>query len=172
MLRTIYKLGEPVLEQVAEPVPDEKFGSDELKQLIGDMFETMYDAQGVGLAAPQIGLGQRIFVVDPTGGEDQSQQLAVINPEILDTAGTQTGEEGCLSIPGFRGDVTRANRVRIRARDVDGSTYEIEGEELLARAILHENDHLDGILFLKYLSALKREMIKRKIKKLQKRGEW
>jgi peptide deformylase len=170
MRRAIRKYPDPVFETPCEPV--EEFDTSDLKQLVADMFETMYDAQGVGLAAPQIGQLKRLTVIDCSGGEDKSQQLVLINPEIYETEGEQIGEEGCLSIPGFREDVKRAYRVKARAQDVQGQWFDIEGDELLARAILHENDHLDGILFLRHISPLKREIIKRKIKKLQKKGEW
>ena len=170
MIRKIVKYGDPVLETPADPV--EEFDTEELRQIVDDMFETMYDASGVGLAAPQIGLSKRLTVIDCSCGEDPEEKLVLINPEILTAEGKQVGEEGCLSIPGFREDVKRAQKVTVRARDVKGDTFEIEGEDLLARAILHENDHLDGILFLRHISSLKREMIKRKIRKLRDKGEW
>ena len=170
MVRKILKYGDPILERVAEPVTN--FGTDELKEVIADMWETMYAAKGVGLAAPQIGLGQRISVIDTSLGEDETKKVVIINPEITYTDGKQTGEEGCLSIPGFREPVTRANKVTVRAQNAEGETVELAGEELLARAFQHEIDHLNGILFLKHLSTLKRDIIKRKIKKMQKAGEW
>jgi peptide deformylase len=111
-------------------------------------------------------------VLDPSAGEDEAAKLVLVNPEILVREGVQIGEEGCLSIPGFREDVRRAYRVRVRAQDLDGNFFETDGEELLARAIQHEIDHLDGILFLQHLSLLKRDLIKRKIRKLVKAGEW
>lgn len=159
-----------MLETNCTPVAD--FGTDELKQLVEDMFETMYAHKGVGLAAPQIGLSQRLTVIDTSAGEDPSARLVLINPEILEKQGKQVGEEGCLSIPGFREDVARALQVRVRAQDVSGEFFEADGEELLARAIQHELDHLNGILFLSHLSPLKRDLIRRKIRKLQKAGEW
>ncbi|HEY3937560.1 MAG TPA: peptide deformylase [Bryobacteraceae bacterium] len=170
MVRKILKYGEPVLEQLAEPVTE--FGTDELSELITDMWETMYASKGVGLAAPQIGLGKRVSVIDISVGEDPSKKLVIINPEITSTEGRQTGEEGCLSIPGFREPVTRSNKVTVRAQNEKGETIEISGEELLARAIEHEIDHLNGVLFINHLSALKRDIIRRKIRKLQKAGEW
>lgn len=170
MVRKILKYGEPVLEQVAEPVTD--FDTPELRELIADMWETMYAAKGVGLAAPQIGLRKRISVIDISVGEDETKKIVIINPELLSKEGKQTGEEGCLSIPGFREPVTRANKVSIRARNDKGEAFDLCGEELLARAILHEVDHLNGILFINHLSTLKRDIIRRKIKKLQKAGEW
>ena len=170
MIRKILKYGDPVLEQRCEPV--EGFDEPELHQLVADMFETIKDARGVGLAAPQIGLLKRLTVIDCSAGEDPEQKLVLINPEILETEGEQIGEEGCLSIPGFQGDVKRAQRVVVRARDAKGGSFELRGEGLLARAILHENDHLNGVLFLRHLTPLKRELIKRKIRKLRKKGEW
>ena len=170
MLRKIVKYGDPVLETVCDPVTE--FDTPELEQLIDGMFETMYDAKGVGLAAPQIGLLKRLTVIDPTGGEEEGHQLVLINPEIVSTEGEQVGEEGCLSIPGFRENVKRAFTVNIRSQDEKGEWFEMTSEELLSRAILHENDHLNGILFLRHISRLKREIILRKIRKLKRNGEW
>jgi peptide deformylase len=172
MLRKIVKYGNPVLEEVCAPVAEEEFGSDELRSLVSDMFETMYHAQGVGLAAPQVGVLKRLTVIDCSGGEGEAQPHVLINPEIVDKGGTQVGREGCLSIPGFTGNVSRPMRVRTRYRTVEGERDEMEGEELLARVICHENDHLNGVLFLRHLSALKRSMIKKKIRALRKQGEW
>jgi peptide deformylase len=132
----------------------------------------MYDAKGVGLAAPQIGLSKRLTVIDCSCGEDEDEKLVLINPRIVAAEGEQVGEEGCLSIPGFREDVKRPLRVKVHAQDTQGDWIEVEGEDLLARAICHENDHLNGILFLQHISSLKRELIKRKIRKLRKKGEW
>lgn len=170
MIYKILKYGEPILEKVAEPVTE--FDTPELNQLIADMWETMYSAKGVGLAAPQIGVGQRISVIDVSVGEDQTKKIVIINPEITFREGKQTGEEGCLSIPGFREPLTRANKVTVRAQNEKGERIELSGEELLARAFQHEIDHLNGVLFISHLSALKRDIIRRKIKKLQKAGEW
>lgn len=170
MIRRIVKYGEPILEQIAKPVNE--FGTAELKEIIADMWETMYSAKGVGLAAPQIGLGKRISVIDVSAGEDETKKLVVINPSVTKREGSQTGEEGCLSIPGFREPVKRANKVLVQAQDENGEAIQVEGEELLARALEHEIDHLNGILFINHLSALKRDIIRRKIKKLQKSGEW
>ena len=170
MVRKIVKYGDPVLEQETERVVE--FGTEELNQLIADMWETMYAAKGVGLAAPQVGVTKQISVIDVSVGEDESKKIVIINPEVTSKEGKQTGEEGCLSIPGFREPVTRANQVTVKAQNANGEDIEIAGEELLARALLHEIDHLHGILFLNHLSALKRDIIKRKIKKLQKSGEW
>jgi peptide deformylase len=170
MVRKILKYGEPILERAAEPVTE--FDNAELSELIADMWETMYASKGVGLAAPQIGVAKRISVIDISVGEDESKKIVIINPEISSKEGSQTGEEGCLSIPGFREPLTRANKVTVRARDEKGEAIELEGDELLARAFQHEIDHLNGVLFIAHLSALKRDIIRRKIKKLQKAGEW
>lgn len=170
MILKILKYGEPVLEQPTQEVTE--FDTPELRQLIDDMWETMYAAKGVGLAAPQVGVSQRISVIDISVGEDESKKIVIINPEIASSEGKQTGEEGCLSIPGFREPVTRANKVTVRAQNEKGETIELCGDELLARAFQHEIDHLNGILFINHLSALKRDIIRRKIKKLQKAGEW
>lgn len=170
MVYKIVKYGDPVLERKCDPVTN--FDTPELKQFVEDMFETMYASKGLGLAAPQVGVGERLTVIDVSAGEDPSQQLVLINPEIIIKEGTQTGEEGCLSIPGFREDVTRAMKTVIRAQNVQGETIEVTGEELLARAMQHEIDHLNGVLFLSHLSPLKRDLIRRKIKKMIKAGEW
>ena len=169
MIYPIVKYGNPVLEKPAEPVTQ---FDDELKTLVADMFESMYEAKGVGLAAPQIGISKRLAVIDVTFKENPREKLVLANPEIIHTEGKQKQSEGCLSIPDFRENVTRANKVTIRAQDVNGKWYEKTGEELLARAFLHETDHLNGKLYISHLSALKRDLIKRKIRKLVKAGEW
>lgn len=162
------------LEKPAADVADSEFGTPELQQLVDDMFETMYASRGLGLAAPQIDVHKRLTVIDTSAGEEGSEpnKIILINPEIVNKEGKQTGEEGCLSIPGFREEVKRAKRVKVRARNVQGEEIEMEGEDLLARAMQHEIDHLNGILFLAHLSPLKREVIRRKIKKLMQAGEW
>ena len=169
MIYPIVKYGDPVLETPSATVT--RF-DEELKKLIEDMFESMYAARGVGLAAPQIGIAKRIAVVDVTFKEDPNAKLVLINPEIINKEGRQRSSEGCLSIPEFREDVTRAKIVTVRAQDVNGKTFEHTGEDLLARAFLHETDHLNGKLYISHVSALKRDLIKRKIKKLVKAGEW
>lgn len=169
MIYPIVKFGDPVLEKQAEPVTS---FDDDLKKLVEDMFESMYAAHGVGLAAPQIGISKRLAVIDVTFKEDPEAKLVLANPEIVHTEGRHTQNEGCLSIPDFRESVTRPKKVTIRAQDVTGKFYEKTGEELLARAFLHETDHLNGKLYISHLSALKRDMIKRKIRKLMKAGEW
>jgi peptide deformylase len=169
MIYPIVKFGNPVLEKRAAPVTE---FDEELKTLVADMFESMYEAKGVGLAAPQIGISKRLAVIDVSFKENPREKLVLANPEIIHTEGKQNQSEGCLSIPDFRENVTRANKVTIRAQDVNGKWYEKTGEELLARAFLHETDHLNGKLYISHLSALKRDLIKRKIRKLVKAGEW
>jgi peptide deformylase len=169
MIYPIVFYGDPVLERPSEPVTE---FNDELKKLVDDMFESMYAAHGVGLAAPQIGISKRIAVIDVTFKEDPNAKLVLINPEIIGREGRQTSKEGCLSLPDFHENVTRANIVTVRAQDVDGKWFEKTGDDLLARALLHETDHLNGRLFISHVSALKRDLIKRKIKKLVRAGEW
>jgi len=169
MIYPIVKFGNPVLDKPAEKVT---VFDDELQKLIDDMFESMYAAHGVGLAAPQISLSRRIAVIDITFKEDPKAKLVLINPEIIHTEGKHTQSEGCLSIPEFRENVTRPNKVTVRAQDVHGKVYEKTGEALLARAFLHETDHLNGKLYISHISALKRDLIKRKIRKMIKAGEW
>ena len=169
MIYSIVKYGDPVLEKPAAPV--EVF-DDELRKLLDDMFESMYAAHGVGLAAPQIGISRRIAVIDVTFKEDPNAKLVLVNPEIIHTEGKQKGSEGCLSIPDFREPVTRPMRVTVQAQDATGKWYEKTGEEMLARAFMHETDHLNGRLYIHHISALKRDLMKRKIRKLVKAGEW
>jgi peptide deformylase len=169
MIYPIVKYGNPVLEKPAEPVT--KF-DDDLKKLVEDMFESMYAAHGVGLAAPQIGISKRLAVIDTSFKEDPEMKLVLANPEIIHAEGKHTQNEGCLSIPEFREPVTRPHTVTVRAQDVNGKVFEKTGEELLARAFLHETDHLNGKLYISHISALKRDLIKRKIRKLIKAGEW
>ncbi len=141
-LRNIRKIGDPVLEKISKPV---KEVNERTIELINDMLETMYEAEGVGLAAPQVGILKRIVVIDVS--PEQDDPIVLINPEIIATEGTQTGGEGCLSVPGKVGQVTRANYAKVRAFDENMEEFEIEGTELLARAFQHEIDHLDGILY-------------------------
>ena len=169
MIYPIVKFGNPVLDKPAAEVTS---FNDDLKKLIEDMFESMYAARGVGLAAQQIGISKRIAVVDVTFKEDPGAKLVLINPVIINKEGRQRGSEGCLSIPEFREDVTRAKTATVRAQDVTGKFFEHTGEDLLARALLHETDHLNGKLYIAHVSALKRDLIKRKIRKLVKAGEW
>ena len=170
MMYSIVLYGEQVLEKQAEAVTD--FDTPELHKLIEDMFESMYAAKGVGLAAPQIGIGKRIAVIDLSVAEDPQQKIVLINPEIIRKEEFQTGEEGCLSLPGFREQVTRPNSVTVRAQNIQGEWFEMNGEELLARAFCHEIDHLNGRLYISHVSALKRDLIRRKVRKLVKAGEW
>jgi peptide deformylase len=165
----IVKYGDPVLEKPGATI--RKFDS-ELEQLIDDMFASMYAAQGVGLAAPQIGKSIRLTVVDVSNGKNPEAKIVLINPEIIHAEGEVREEEGCLSIPGFRGYVIRPQFVTVKAQNAKGEPFEIRGENLLARAFCHEIDHLNGVLFLQHLSMLKRDLIRRKIKKLRKEGEW
>jgi peptide deformylase len=162
---------EPVLLTVGKPVLEDEFNED-LKKLVEDMFETMYSAYGVGLAAPQVAVSKRLFVMDCSGGEDESQKIALINPEILHVEGEQVGDEGCLSFPGIYTKVKRDLRAIVRYQDVNGDFQELNGEDLTARCVLHETDHCDGIIFLDRMTTLKREMAKRKIRKMQKTGKW
>ncbi|MGB9256325.1 MAG: peptide deformylase, partial [Candidatus Korobacteraceae bacterium] len=163
------KYGDPVLEKPAAPITS---FDDELRKLVDDMFESMYAAHGVGLAAPQIGISKRIAVIDVTFKEDPDAKIVLVNPEIIHTEGKLTSTEGCLSLPEFRENVTRPRKVTARAQDLNGKTIEVTGEELLARALVHETDHLNGKLYLSHISALKRDMLKRKVRKLIKQGEW
>ncbi len=169
MIYPIVKFGDPVLEKVAAPVTE--FDA-KLKKLVDDMFESMYEAHGVGLAAPQIGISLHLAVIDVTFKEDPNAKIVIANPQIIKTEGRQTSSEGCLSIPEFRENVTRPKKVTIKAQDVNGKWFEMTGEDLLARAFLHETDHLNGKLYISHISALKRDLMKRKIKKLVKSGEW
>jgi peptide deformylase len=169
MIHPIVKYGDPILEAPAKPV--ENF-DEELQTLVADMFESMYAANGVGLAAPQIGIGKRLSVIDVSNGKNPEAKIVCANPEIVHAEGEQREEEGCLSVPGFRGYVPRPLYVTVRAQDATGTEFEMRGEGLLARAFCHEIDHLNGTLFITHLSMLKRDMIKRKIRKLKKAGEW
>jgi peptide deformylase len=172
-LRPIVHWPDPVLLTVGKPIADDEFGS-ELDRLAADMFETMEDAGGVGLAAPQIGVSKRLFVMDTPGQEEGAphQRHVLINPEIIAIEGEQVGEEGCLSFPGLFQVIKREMRVIARAQDLKGEKFEIDVTDLAARCILHETDHCDGIVFLDRMTALKRQLAKRKIKTLQETGKW
>ncbi|MGB7729654.1 MAG: peptide deformylase [Candidatus Acidiferrum sp.] len=165
----IVKYGDPVLEKPAATV--RSFDA-ELQELADDMFASMYAAQGVGLAAPQIGKSIRMTVIDVSNGKNPEAKIVLVNPEIVHAEGEVREEEGCLSIPGFRGYVVRPQFVTVKAQNLKGEPFDIRGENLLARAFCHEIDHLAGVLFLQHLSMLKRDLIRRKIKKLRKEGEW
>ena len=168
-LLEIVKYGERVLETPGEPVTE---FDDRLRRLVSDMFETMYAARGVGLAAPQVGVSQRLFVMDCSGGADPSARVALVNPVVLRVEGDQTGDEGCLSFPGVFFPVKRSLRAVVRAHDLAGEEFEFDGLDLEARCMLHETDHCDGIVFLDRTTALKREMVKRRIRRMQKQGRW
>jgi peptide deformylase len=170
MVYPIVKYGDPVLETEAADVTE--FDTPEMHKFIDDMFESMYAAKGVGLAAPQIGVGKKIAVIDVSNNENPADRLILINPRIVKAEGRQQGEEGCLSIPGFREQVKRSKRVTLRAQNIKGEWFEITGDELLARAFQHETDHLYGRLYITHISALKRDLIRRKVRKLAKAGEW
>ena len=169
MLRPIVLYGAEVLAKPSKPVLDI---TDAEVQLVKDMVETMYKAPGVGLAAPQVGVGKRIMVTDPSAGEKRNQLITIINPEIAESEGEQLEDEGCLSIPGFSAVVLRPKKVVLKGIDLNGKEITVEGKDLLARAFCHEMDHLNGVFFLDHLSFLKRDLIKRKIRKLVKQGEW
>lgn len=169
MIYPIVKYGQEVLEQQAQPVTE---FDDALVKLVADMFETMYAAQGVGLAAPQIGISKRLCVIDVTSGEKPEAKLVLANPEIILMEGKVNLEEGCLSLPDFRAKTPRPKRATVRAQDIYGKEFTMTGEDLLARAFCHEIDHLNGTLFIRHISMLKRDSIKRKVKKMMKAGEW
>jgi peptide deformylase len=169
MLRPILRYGDRVLHLPAEPVTS--FDAD-LHRLVDDMIETMYAAPGIGLAATQVGVPLRIFVIDLSVGRDPSQLIAMINPRFDEREGTQLEEEGCLSVPGFNATVLRPARAVVSGVDRDGNPVRVEGSGLLARAFQHEMDHLDGRLFVDRLRGIKRDVIVRKIQKLQRSGKW
>ncbi|HSY04183.1 MAG TPA: peptide deformylase [Acidobacteriaceae bacterium] len=169
MIREIVLYPDPILQRPTQKVVE---FDDELRTLAADMFESMYKAIGIGLAAPQIGVSKRITVIDVSNKTNPEDKIVLVNPEIIHHEGKQVGEEGCLSLPDIRDKVTRAAKVTVKAQDLNGEWFEMEGTELLARAFQHEIDHLDGILFPWRISALKRDLILRKIRKLQKTGEW
>ncbi|MBK8994295.1 MAG: peptide deformylase [Myxococcales bacterium] len=164
-LREILEYPDPRLREVAKPVTRV---DDEIRKLVDDMAETMYDAPGVGLAAPQIGVGLRVFVIDIASEDEPSELRVFINPEIVALDGTQLWNEGCLSFPGVSEEIKRAERVKVRALDRDGKPFELDADGLLAVAVQHENDHLNGVLMIDKLSALKKRMMGRKLAKKQK----
>ena len=170
-LLPIVHFPDPVLLNVGIPFAEEEF-DDGLEQLVASMFLTMEDAGGVGLAAPQVGVSKRLFVMDvPVEGGERERHV-LVNPEIISVEGEQTGDEGCLSFPGLYQVVKREMRVIARARNLKGEEFELDVADLAARCILHETDHCDGIVFLDRMTPLKRELAKRKIKALQKTGKW
>ena len=169
MLRPILKYGDPLLHEPAQPVEAVTL---EIDRLVDDMIETMYAAPGVGLAAPQVGVALRIFVVDISIGHDPSALTVFVNPEFVERDGVQLEEEGCLSVPGFNATVVRPSRVVIRGLDRASRVQQQEASGLLARAFQHEMDHLDGTLFVDRLRGIKRDLIVRRIKKLTRAGKW
>jgi peptide deformylase len=161
----ISRYGSDVLRKVAEPVEEI---TDEIRQLARDMLERMYDSEGVGIAAPQIGVSKRIIIVDVDPYDPSKDPIALINPEIVDRQGQESAEEGCLSVPDIRGEVKRAERVTVEGLDLDGNKVRIEATELLARALQHEIDHLNGVLFIDHLSRLKHRLIKKQLQEIEK----
>jgi len=169
MILKIVKYPEPILSQPGEPVTE--FNA-ELRRLAADMFETMYASQGVGLAAPQVGVSKRLTVIDLSMGKEPKDKLVLANPEIIFSQGKVYEEEGCLSFPEIREKVVRHAKVRVRAQDEYGKWFEMDGEDLLSRCMQHEIDHLDGMLFIFRMSGLKRDLNLRKIRKMQREGTW
>ena len=169
MIRPIVKYPDPILQRPTELITE---FDEELRTLVDDMFESMYAAKGIGLAAPQIGISKRLTVIDLSNKENPDEKIVLVNPEVIETQGRQYEEEGCLSLPEIREKVVRAVKVKVKAQNLEGEWFEIDGEELLARAFLHEIDHLDGVLFIFRVSGLKRDLILRKIRKMQRAGEW
>jgi peptide deformylase len=168
-IRPVELYGSPVLKEVARPVESI---TPEIHQLLDDMVETMRHARGAGIAANQVGVAARAMVVDLGAQGEEEQILYFINPEIVSAEGEALMEEGCLSIPLIYEKVKRPQRVKVKALDREGKPFELEGEEFLCKAICHEIDHLNGILFIERLSPLRRDIVKRKIKKLIRQGEW
>jgi len=168
-IHQVVKYPDPVLAQRGEPIT---VFDDKLRTLVAEMFESMYAAQGIGLAAPQIAISQQLTVIDISFKKDPGAKLVLINPQVVETRGAQLEEEGCLSLPEIREKVKRAAWVKVKAQNEHGEWFEVEGEELLARALLHEIDHLNGVLFIDRLSRLKRSLVLSRIRKLQKAGEW
>ena len=168
-IHEIVKYPDPVLAKMCAPIT---VFDDALRTLVAEMFESMYVAQGIGLAAPQIAIPQRLTVIDVSFKKNPKDKLVLINPEVVAREGKQVEEEGCLSLPDIREKVQRVAWVKVKAQNEHGKWFEVEGEELLARALLHEIDHLDGVLFIDRISRLKRELALRKIRKMQKNGEW
>lgn len=169
MLRPILRLGTSVLSETARPVDTI---TPAIEALIDDMIETMYAAPGIGLAAPQIGVPLRVFVIDLSVGRDPGALHTMVNPEFVERDGMQLEEEGCLSVPGFTSTVARPQRAVVKGLDRHGQAYTLEGTGLLARALQHEMDHLNGCLFVDRLRGLQKELIVRKIRKLMKAGKW
>ena len=169
MILPILKYGTPELKRVSVPVD---LFNGELEKLAKNMIETMYSAPGIGLAAPQVGLNIRLATVDLSVGEDESQLITICNPQIASVEGEQKSEEGCLSIPEFTDTIVRPKKIVVRGQSIRGEEVVVEADGLLARCFSHEIDHLNGILFIDHLSPLKRNLIRNKIRKLAKAGEW
>jgi peptide deformylase len=169
MILPIVKYGDPVLQVEGEEVNNI---DGKLAEFIGNMFETMYEAKGCGLAAPQVALSKKLFVMDVSAGKEARGRIICINPQIVETKGKIVSEEGCLSFPGIYFEVERPEIVTVSAIDLDGKEFTFEAEGLAARCVLHETDHINGRLFIEFLSPLKRDLLKRKIKKKIKLGEW
>jgi peptide deformylase len=169
MILKVLKYPDPVLSQPGEPVTE---FDKELRKLVDDMFETTYASQGIGLAAPQVGVSKRLTVIDVSMGKETKDRLVLVNPEITYSEGKLYEEEGCLSFPDIREKIVRAAKVRIRAQDEHGKWFEMDGEELLARCMQHEIDHLNGMLFIFRMSGLKRDLNLRKIRKMKREGTW
>jgi peptide deformylase len=168
-IRPIVKWGHPLLHAPAAPVPEIDAG---VRKLVADMVDTMYAAPGIGLAAPQIGVPLRVIVVDLSVGERKQELIELVNPEFVTREGEQRHEEGCLSVPGYGGTPLRPARVVVKGLDLGGTPRVYEGTELLARALCHEIDHIDGLLFVDRLSPLKRDLLKRKLRKRARAGDW
>jgi peptide deformylase len=169
MIRPILRYGDQLLHQPAAPVPDI---TDDIRTIIDDMIQTMYAAPGIGLAAPQVGIGLRIFVADISVGRNLAELITFVNPEFVERDGMQLEEEGCLSVPGFQATVARPSRAVIKGLDRSGQEQVIEGTGLLARCFQHEMDHLEGTIFVDRLRGLQKDLIVRKIKKLSRSGKW
>ena len=169
MTLKIVKYGDPVLQKEGEEVTRI---DGQLAKFVDEMFETMYEAKGVGLAAPQVALSKKLFVMDVSGGKESKERIVVINPQIVETKGSVVSEEGCLSFPGIYFEVERPEIVTVQALDINGREYTFEVSGLAARCVLHEKEHIDGHVFIEHLSPLRRDLIKRKIKKKIKLGEW
>jgi peptide deformylase len=168
-LRPIVKFGHPLLHEPSAPVADI---DDEIRTLVQDMVETMYAAPGIGLAAPQIAVPLRVIVIDLSSGQDRKQLIKLVNPEFLEKTGEQRHEEGCLSVPGYGGSPVRPARVTVKGLDLEGKERVYTGTELLARAFCHEIDHIDGLLFVDRLTPLKRDLLKRKLRKRARNDDW
>ena len=165
----IVKYGDPILQKEGEEITNI---DGQLAEFISNMFETMYEAKGVGLAAPQVALSKKLFVMDTSAGKESNERIICINPQIVDSKGNVVNEEGCLSFPGIYFEVERPEIVTVQAIDLNGKEFTFEASGLAARCVLHEKDHIDGKVFIEYLSPLKRELLKKKIGKKIKLGEW